>query len=485
MSGDPGAPEDVCLLPATELAARLRSRQLSARELLDACLARIAELDPLLNAVVTLDGEGARRRAAELDDLLVRSGPVGPLHGLPIAHKDLLPTAGLRTTLGSRLYADWTPTADAVLAARARQAGGVRVGKTNVPEFGAGSQTTNPVFGPTRNPYDPGRTPGGSSGGAAVALATGMVALADGSDMGGSLRNPASFCGVVGLRPSPGRVPALPVKDAFFDLSVVGPMGRTAADAALLLGAVAGADLRDPLTLHDEPQRFLAPLDRDFGGVRIAWGGSLGLPFEPAVLEAHAAARPAVESLGAVVVDAEPDVRGADEVFRVLRGWHLATTIGDEVERAGDLVGPVVRGNVAYGRTVTAEQLAAAVQRRSALVAAAAEFLREHEFLLLPVSQLLPFDVDTLWPDEVAGERQPDYLGWMRSAYLVTVLRVPALSVPAGFVGRLPVGLQVVGRPGDDLGVLQLAHALERVLPDGRRPPDLAALRDAAAVRRR
>ncbi len=297
-------PDDLCLLPAVELAARLHRRELSARELLAACLTRVEELDPLLNAVVTVDAERAARRAAELDDLLVRSGPVGPLHGLPIAHKDNLATAGLRTTLGSRLHAFDVPEQDAVMVARARAAGAVRLGKTNVPEYAVGSQTTNPVFGATRNPWDPRRTPGGSSGGSAVALATGMTALADGTDMGGSLRNPASFCGVVGLRPTPGRVPALPAKDAFFDLSVPGPMGRTAADAALLLAAIAGPDLRDPLALPEPGERFLAPLDRDFAGVRIAWGCALGLPYDPAVLEAHAAARPAVERLGAVLVDA-------------------------------------------------------------------------------------------------------------------------------------------------------------------------------------
>ena len=468
---------DVCLLPAVELARRLRDRELSARELLEACLARCDAVDPLLNAVVTRDDDRARRRAAELDEQLVRTGPAGPLHGLPIAHKDLLPTAGLRTTWGSTLLAGVVPTEDAVLAARVRAAGGVRIGKTNVPELGAGSQTTNALFGPTRNPYDPALTPGGSSGGAAVALATGMAALADGSDMGGSLRNPASFCNVFGLRPTPGRVPNLPAADAWFDLSVVGPMGRCAADAALLLGATAGAHPADPLTLREGAAGFLDPLDRDFTGVRVAWGGPLGLPFDAAVLGAFDAARPGVESLRVALTPAEPDVRGADEVFRVLRGWHLASTVGDLVERGGDAVAEVLRGNVAYGRTVTAEQLARAQQRRSALLVAAAEFFAEHEFLVMPVSQVLPFDAELLWPREVGGEAMADYLGWMRSAYVISVLRVPAASVPCGFtMGGLPVGLQVVGRPGDDLGVLQLSHALEQVFRAGDRHPDIAAL---------
>ena len=468
---------DVCLLPAVELARRLRDRELSARELLEACLARCDAVDPLLNAVVTRDDDRARTRAAELDEQLVRTGPAGPLHGLPIAHKDLLPTAGLRTTWGSTLLAGVVPTEDAVLAARVRAAGGVRIGKTNVPELGAGSQTTNALFGPTRNPYDPALTPGGSSGGAAVALATGMAALADGSDMGGSLRNPASFCNVFGLRPTPGRVPNLPAADAWFDLSVVGPMGRCAADAALLLGATAGAHPADPLTLRESAAGFLDPLDRDFTGVRVAWGGPLGLPFDAAVLGAFDAARPGVESLRVALTPAEPDVRGADEVFRVLRGWHLASTVGDLVERGGDAVAEVLRGNVAYGRTVTAEQLARAQQRRSALLVAAAEFFAEHEFLVMPVSQVLPFDAELLWPREVGGEAMADYLGWMRSAYVISVLRVPAASVPCGFtMGGLPVGLQVVGRPGDDLGVLQLSHALEQVFRAGDRHPDIAAL---------
>ena len=465
--------EDVTLLPAVELARRLRARELSARELLAACLDRIATVDPVVNAVVTLDAEGATEQAAALDDALVRSGPVGVLHGLPVAHKDPLQTAGLRTTSGG--HADHVPTADAVLAARVAAAGGVRVGKTNVPEFLAGSQTTNPTFGATRNPYDPSLTPGGSSGGAAAALATGMVALADGSDMGGSLRNPASFCGVVGLRPTPGRVPNVPTRDAWFDLSVLGPMGRTAADAALLLSAVAGPDLRDPLSLPEPGALFGQALDRDLRGVRMAWGGDLGLPYQPEVLGAFAAARPAVASLGVQLVDAAPDLAGADDVFRVLRGWHMATTIGGEVERAGGRVAEHVRGNVAYGRTVTADDLGRAAQRRTALVAAAGAFLAEHAYLLLPVSQVLPFDVDTLWPATVGGVDQPDYLGWMRSSYLVSVLGVPAASVPASTVRGLPVGLQVVGRRGDDLGVLQVAHALEKVL-DGVPPPDLPRL---------
>jgi amidase len=468
--------DDLLLRPATELSRLLHARELSARELLEASIARTDAVDPVLNAVVVRDDDRARQRARELDDALLRTGPVGPLHGLPMAHKDLLDAEGLVTSEGSHLFADNLARADSVLAARARAAGAVRVGKTNVAELGAGSQTHNPLFGVTRNPYDPTRTPGGSSGGAAAALATGMVAVADGSDMGGSLRNPASFCNVVGLRPSPGRVPNVPARDAWFDLSVLGPMGRRAADVHLLLAALSGPDARDPYATW--PALPLTGLDRELRGVRAAWGGALGLPYEPAVLEAHERARAGVASLGLVLTDAEPVVEGADEAFRVLRGWHMATKIGDAVERAGDAVGPMVRGNVAYGRTVTPGQLAAAFHRRTALLQSADAFFADHEYLFLPVSQVLPFDADEPWVREIDGEQMPDYLAWMRSAYLVSVLRVPAVSVPAGFTpDGLPVGLQVVGRPGDDVGVLQVAHALEQVFRAHERAPDLAALR--------
>ncbi|HEV7210048.1 MAG TPA: amidase [Mycobacteriales bacterium] len=469
---------DLTFVSAVELAQRIRARELSAREVLTAHLARIEAVNPLLNAVVSLDAEGALRRAAELDEILIRSGPVGILHGLPVAHKDLLLTAGMRTTFGSPLYATFVPDRDALPAERMRLAGAVRVGKTNVPEFGAGSQTHNPVFGRTRNPYDPSLTCGGSSGGAAVALATGMVALADGSDMGGSLRNPASFCNVFGLRPTPGRVPNVPVKDAWFDLSVVGPMGRYAADAALLLAAISGPDPRDPLSLPEPGASLLqAPLARDFRGVRVAWGADLGgLPFAAEVLAAFEATRPGVASLGVALSDAEPDLRGADEVFRVLRGWQMATTLAADVARAGPDLSPMVRENVAFGHTLTAADVAAAQQQRTAIVHRAGAFWAAHEFLLLPVSQVLPFDVETPWVGRIGEHSMPDYLGWMRSAYLISVLRVPAASVPAGFTaGGLPVGLQVIGRPGDDWGVLQFAHALEGVFQAGDRHPDPTA----------
>jgi len=281
---------DVCFMKATELVARIRARQVSVTEVVEAHLAQIERLNPKVNAIVTLTAERALADARAKDAALARGDAAGALLGLPVAHKDLVPTRGIRTTYGSPIYRDHVPDEDALIVERIRTAGAVTLGKTNTPEFGAGSQTFNEVFGRTLNPYDPGRTCGGSSGGAAVALACGMVPIADGSDMGGSLRNPASFCNVVGLRPSPGRVPVWPSEAAWFTFSVQGPMARTVEDAALLLSAIAGPDRRSPIAIAEPGERFRAPLGRDFRGVRIAWSRDLGgLPVDrrvTAVLDA-------------------------------------------------------------------------------------------------------------------------------------------------------------------------------------------------------
>ncbi len=464
---------ELCHLSASHLAQLLRSGQVSSREVLSAHLALIEAENPGLNAIVTLTAERAMDQAAAADSAFARRDPLGPLHGLPVAHKDLIDVAGVRTTYGSLLYRDHVPTRDHLVVSRMRTAGAVMVGKTNTPELGCGSQTHNRVFGATANPWDPSRTCGGSSGGAAVALATGMVALADGSDMGGSLRNPASFCGVVGLRPTPGRVPSVPSRHAWFDLSVVGPMARDVQDAALLLSVLAGPDHRSPRALEQAGHAFTAPLERDFRGVRVAFSSRpWGLPFESEVVAVQEAQRDRLEELGCVVEEAEPDLSQADRVFRVLRGWHLATLYGAEVERAEDMVGPQVRDNVAYGRTVTAADLGWAEEARSALAERLGGFWDRYEFFVLPVSQVLPFPIEEPWVSAVEGHPMPDYLAWMASCYLVSVLGAPAASVPAAFsAGGLPVGMQIVGRPRDDLGVLRLARAFEQVAGVGERWP--------------
>ncbi|HJY34014.1 MAG TPA: amidase family protein, partial [Vicinamibacterales bacterium] len=291
------AGDDLCALTAVELAARIRGKQVSAREVLSAHLARIERVNPQVNAIVTLVAERAMADATRADEALARGDTPGPLHGLPVAHKDLVDTAGIRTTRGSPFFRDYVPAHDALIVTRIRAAGAVTLGKTNTPELGAGSQTFNTLFGATKNPYDLTRTCGGSSGGAAVSLACGMLPIADGSDTGGSLRNPAAFCNVVGFRPSPGRVPS--ESGSWSPLSVSGPMARTVADVALFLSAIAGPDTRSPLALQDDGARFRAPLERDFKGVRVAWWKGLGgIPVEPDVASTVNANKSVLERLG-------------------------------------------------------------------------------------------------------------------------------------------------------------------------------------------
>jgi amidase len=390
-----------------------------------------------------------------------------------VAVKDLEDTAGLRTTYGSPLHRDHVPERDGLLAERLRAAGAIIIGKTNTPEFGAGSQTFNPLFGATRNPYDLTRTAGGSSGGAAAAVATGMLPVADGSDFGGSLRNPAAFCNVVGLRPAPGRIPALAPADAWSPLPVHGPIARTVADAALLLEALAGPDPRAPLSLPAE--RFTSGLEEpDVRGLRIAWSRDLcGLPIEPAisaVLEPH---RATFAALGCTVEAAEPALAGADEAFEVLRALGFARAFGPLLEAHGDELKETVRWNARVGLALTGPQVAAAVAGQSAAFHAMRELLEVHDALALPVTQVVPFDVAVEWPRAVAGVPMDSYLAWMRSCSRISLTAHPAISVPAGFTPEgLPVGLQLVGRHRGERDLLRLAAAFEAAAGAGaRRPP--------------
>jgi len=471
--------DDLCFTPATELAAMLRRRELSARELLDAHLDCIEATNPQVNAIVTLDVDGARAQADAADAATSRGDATGPLHGLPVAHKDTHVTGGMRTTWGSPLHSNFVPEQDELVVARLREAGAIRVGKTNVPEFAAGSHTFNTVFGTTRNPYRLDVSAGGSSGGAAAALASGMVALAEGSDMGGSLRNPAAFCNVVGLRPTPGRVPSFPTQLGWSTISVQGPMGRTVGDVALGLSALAGPDPRVPISLSEPGQGFAAPMPLELNGLRVAWAPELGsrIPVDPEVRAALASVPEVFERLGATVDEACPNLDDADEVFEVLRAWIFVASFGEVVARHPDQVKQAIHWNVEQGRRLSGEDIARAETLHTQLHQHIVEFFTGYDVLLAPTTQVVPFDVDTEYPAQVEGVHQDSYLGWMRSCSMITAAGVPALSVPAGFTEHgLPVGLQIIGAPRADRRVLEVGHAFEKVTEVGRRRPDLTIL---------
>ncbi len=465
---------DLCSLPATEIARLLRARSLSARELLEAHLARIEETNPAINAIVTVVPERAMDEAREADERLARGEAAGPLHGLPIAIKDLVQTAGIRTTFGSPIFADNVPATDDLLVQRVRAAGAVVIGKTNTTEWGAGSHTFNEVFGLTRNPYDRERSAGGSSGGAAAALAAGMVPIADGSDLGGSLRNPASFCNVVGLRPSAGRVPTWPSTDTRDDLSVDGPMGRTVDDVALLLSAIAGPDERVPISRPEPGSVFTPPIGADATGTRIAWAPACGgtMPVDPEVVAVVDAVRPVFEALGCTTEDAFPDLRGAHEAFFTLRAQMFAASLGPLLERHRDRMKATVVWNIEMGLGQSAGDIAAAQAHRSAIDGRAAAFFERFDAIAMPVSQVPPFPADLEYPTEVAGASMQTYLDWMESCWAISVTGLPAISVPCGFTAQgLPVGIQLVGRRWDDLGLLRLAKAFEEATGAGHRAP--------------
>jgi amidase len=468
---------DICFLPATELARRIRARELSAREVMEAHLTQIDRANPAVNAIVTLLPEGAMDGARAADEALAHGAARGPLHGLPIAHKDLILTKGIRTTYGSRIYADFVPDQDMLIVERMRGAGAITIGKTNTPEFGAGSQTFNEVFGATLNPYDLTKTCGGSSGGAAVALACGMVPLADGSDLGGSLRNPANFCNVVGFRTAPGRVPVYPVRDAWSPFSVEGPMARTVQDVALFLSVLAGPDRRVPISIAEPGSTFLQPLDRDFRGVRIAWNRDFGgLPVDSRVTTAIDAQRHVFAALGCIIDDGSPDFSDADDIFKTWRAWRFELRYGELLKTHRHLMKDTVIWNTEAGQHITGPQLARIESKRTELYHRVREFMETYEFMICPVNQVPPFDVQQRYITEINGVKLETYIDWMRSCYFITVTGLPAISVPCGFTPEgLPVGVQIVGRHQDELGVLQLAYAFEQATQCWQQRPPIAA----------
>ena len=468
--------DDLCFTPAVKLARLIRTRKLSATEVMKTFIARIEKVNPKVNAIVTFVPDLALSAARKFDRIRDRNSL--PLAGLPIAYKDLVPTKGIRTTQGSPIFRDHVPAEDHAIVERLSAAGAITLGKTNTPEFAAGSQTFNAVFGATKNPYDPAKTCGGSSGGAATAVACGMLPFADGSDLAASLRNPGNFCNVVGFRPTPGRVPNWPGANAWDTLAVMGPVARTVEDAAFLFSCMAGPDPRAPASITEPGSIFRKSLVRSFKKVRIAWSRDLGgLPMDPrvgAVLEKQVQV---FRDLGCVVEEASPDFSGATEAFETLRALAFLQKNGQLYRDHRDQLKQTVVWNIEEGLRLTPEKIARAESLRTQLFHRMRAFLERHEFLLCPVNQLPPFPVEEEYPRQIAGVALGNYLDWMKSCYYITITSHPAISVPAGFTDDrmpLPVGLQIVGRYRDDFGVLQLAHAFERETGTWRRRPSIA-----------
>jgi amidase len=457
------------MLDARALASAIRAREVSCVEVMTAYLDHIERVNPHVNAIVALrDRAALLAEAKEKDAQLARGDATGPLHGLPFAVKDLVPVKGIRTTSGSLLFKDFVPAADSVMVERLRKAGAIIIGKTNTPEFGLGSHTYNEVYGATRNAYDQARSAGGSSGGAAVALALRMLPLADGSDHAGSLRNPAGWNNVFGFRTSVGRVPA-DGRDAWLPaMGVLGPMARDVRDLALLLSVQSGYDERVPLSMDADPKVFQQSLETDLRGKRIAWVGDFNghIPYEAGVLELCRPALKVFESLGCMVEDAVPDY-SIDKVWQAwqqLRAWQnggaLLTHYRDPAKRA--LMKPESVFEVESAHKLSALDITAASGVRTEWYHAMRRFFETYDYLVLPTAQLFPFDVDLHWPREIAGQQMTTYHEWMKGMLPVTMAGSPALAVPAGFNARgLPMGIQIVGRNHAELACLQLGHAYD------------------------
>ena len=475
--------ETLCYAAPKKLARLIRTRKLSATEVMRAFIRRIERINPKVNAIVTFLPEQALAAARALDRRIARArtaagtAATAPLAGLPIAYKDIVPTKGIRTTFGSLIYKDHVPDADSMLVERLGAAGAITIGKTKTPEFATGSQTFNAVFGATLNPYDLSKTCGGSSGGAAVSVACGMLPFADGSDLGASLRNPGSFCNVVGFRPTPGRVPMYPFPNAWDTLWSVGPLARTVEDTAFMLSAMAGPDPRVPTSIAEPGRIFSRPLARNFRKVRVAWSRNLGgLPVDARVTKVLEAQRAVFEALGCIVEEAEPDLADADEAFQVQRALGFVEAYAELLKTDRAKMKDTVIWNIEEGLRLDAGRIARANVLRSQVFHTMRRFLERYDFLLLPVNQVPPFGANQPYVTEINGIKLASYIDWMKTCYYISATSHPAISVPAGFTDEgLPVGLQIVGRYRDDFGVLQLAHAFESATGVSRRRPPVEA----------
>jgi amidase len=462
-------PRDLCFTPAVELLRLYRARAVSPLEVMQAVLARIDAVNPAVNAVVTLAREAALREARRATAALRRGAALPPLHGLPVGIKDVTPTRGLRTTYGSKLFEDHVPDEDALVVARLRAAGAIVLGKTNTPEFAFGPNTVNAVFGATRNPWDLSRTAGGSSGGSAAALATGMGPLAHGNDLGGSLRGPASYCGVVGFRTTPGLVPRHPSVLAWDTYSVEGPMARTVADTALLLAAMAGPDDRAPLSYDVDVRAFIRAVKTpSVKGWRVAWTPDLGglVPVDQEVRAVFEDAVTAFRAVGARVEAACPDMRDVPEIVRLTRGFLMVARHADKLPQWRAVLQEGLVENTEHGLTLGARDVARGELLRTALWARVQAFLADRDLLLTPTSATPPFPVEQPHVLEIDGRPLGKTMQRSYLTYAVSVLGLPAVSIPCGFTrAGLPVGLQIIGRRRGEAAVLRAAAAFEAARP--------------------
>lgn len=466
---------DLCFMPATELVSAIRGKVLSPVEIVEAVLARIEKINPQVNAYCTVVPEIAREAARKAEAEVMRGVELGPLHGVPVSIKDLTLTAGIRTTFGSKVFEHYVPDEDGLIVKRLKAAGAIVMGKTNTPEFGAGANTYNAVFGATRNPWKLSQTCGGSSGGSAVALACGLGPLATGSDLGGSLRIPASFCGVVGFRTSPGLVPVYPSFLGWDTLAVEGPMARTVGDTALMLSVIAGSDDRSPISLPGDGRAFAAAVERpEIHGFKVAWSPDLRIiPVDREVRKVAAAAAQRFTELGCTVEQAEPDFGRVREVIHVSRALRMVSLHADKLEKWREQMNPNLVRNIEQGFSLTTQQVGEAEKERTEIYHRVRQFFEEYDLLLTPTVAVPPFPVEVPYPKEIDGQPMISYTDWFLLTYAITITGLPAISIPCGWTSAgLPVGLQIVGRRLAEAIVLKAAAAFEALSPwHGKRPP--------------
>jgi amidase len=466
---------DLCFMPAFEMAAAVKRRSLSPLEIVDTILARIEKVNPRVNAYCTVAAQMAREAAKKAEAEVMRGAEIGPLHGVPVSIKDLTPTAGIRTTYGSKIFENHVPAEDGLIVQRLKGAGAIVIGKTNTPEFGAGANTYNSVFGATRNPWKLSHTCGGSSGGGAVALACGLGPLAAGSDLGGSLRIPASFCGVVGFRTSPGLVPLYPSVMGWDLLAVEGPMARTVGDTALMLSVIAGPDDRSPISFPVDKRALTAAIQQpEVRGLRVAWSPDLRVvPGDKEVREVAAAAARKFSELGCTVEQAEPDFSGVREVIQVTRALRMMSLYAEALKQWRGAMNPNLVWNIEQGLSLAVRQVGEAEKKRTEIYHRVRRFFEGYDLLLTPTVAVSPFPVEMDYPKEINGQPMTSYTDWFLLTYAITMAGLPAISIPCGWTSEgFPVGLQIVGRRLAETTVLRAAAAFEALAPwQDKRPP--------------